>query len=113
MGISRKMDLKFEEPQKDMDSPRGESGILREEMNLKFELIESKIGEKTARRIVTPGRKIEAVKHTLIQEPPCRYRRAEKSKIAEMKICRGLSRGFNPGQLFLCGKTYRWIINTL
>ena len=63
-----------------MDSPRGESEILREEMNLKFELIESKIGEKTARRIVTPWRKIEAVKHTLTRKPLADIEELKKAK---------------------------------
>ncbi|WP_066684916.1 hypothetical protein [Christensenella intestinihominis] len=58
MGMNEKMDVKFEQTDQKIDA-------LRMEMNLKFDLIESKIDERTTSRIVTLEREMEVVKHTL------------------------------------------------
>lgn len=58
MGMNEKMDVKFEQTDQKIDA-------LRMEMNLKFDLIESKIDEQTTSRIVTLEREMEVVKHTL------------------------------------------------
>lgn len=58
MGMNEKMDVKFEQADQKIDA-------LRMEMNLKFDLIESKIDERTTSRIVTLEREMEVVKHTL------------------------------------------------
>lgn len=58
MGMNEKMDVKFEQTDQKIDA-------LRMEMNLKFDLIESKIDERTTSRIVTLEREMEVVKYTL------------------------------------------------
>ena len=58
MGMNQKIDLRFKENKDDIEN-------LREEINLKFDLIESKIDERTTSRIVTLEREMEVVKHTL------------------------------------------------
>lgn len=61
MGINQKMDIKFSQIDQRFDQAEQsfEKGLssLREEMNLNFGLIESKIDEKTTSRIVTLERR--------------------------------------------------------